>query len=427
MRVLLVDFHPFAAPVTPISLGNIGAVLKEQGHEVKVLSLGSTSRFSPDSFRVDVREFSPQLVGFGAYQRNLFYIHALAMMVKEVVPDAYIVFGGPQATFMPDEALAMLPAVDFLCRGEGESVAMAIVEAILSGETSGPISGTTSWDGEGGYVTGLAIVPPKDLDDYPSPWLSGVLDPAEMDEAIMLTSQGCPYQCAFCYTPAAFGRRIQAHSVERVMEDITYVAQHGSGRMWFADPNFSFNETRVVQILEGIARRDLGLNMWVETRADMLNQELIALMKRAGVYLIAMGLESASENVYPHLNKNLDPDRIRQAIEMAFAAGLDVELFSQYALPHERFDDAMQTLDFVKRAGVKIRGNSNAQQMQLYFGSKIASNPTAYGIKPLRSSYPPHVAIGTEFETEWLSKAEIEQVKAAWMAESLDGGKRVVS
>ena len=46
MRVLLIDINPFMPPVTPISLGNLGAVLKESGHEVEVMSLGSNSMFS---------------------------------------------------------------------------------------------------------------------------------------------------------------------------------------------------------------------------------------------------------------------------------------------------------------------------------------------------------------------------------------------
>ena len=427
MRVLLIDFNPFMVEATPISLGYLGASLKGHGHEIKVLSIGSTTNFSPTAFKGFIREYSPDIVGFGTYQRSIFHINAMASLVKEATPETFIVLGGPQITFLPDDSLSVLPAVDFLCRGEGELITLAVVDAILSGQTELPVPGITSRNPEGGYFTGSPVPPPKNLDEYPSPWLEGVLDPADMDESIMLTSRGCPHVCAFCYTPAAFGRKIRAHSVERVIEEIAFVANRGSGRLWFADPNFSFSETRVVEILEGIARRDLKVDMWIETRADMLNKDLISLMKRAGVNVIAMGLESASENVYTHLKKNLDPDRIRQAVEMAFDSGLDVELFSQYALPHERFEDAMQTLNFVKASGVKIRGNSNAQQMQIYYGSEIAADPAKFGIKPLRDSFQPCMAIGTEFETEWMSKDEIDRIKAAWKIESLDGGKRVVA
>ncbi len=427
MKILLIDFNPFMAAATPISLGYIGANAKASGHNVKVLSFGSTTFFSLADFRQFIKEYSPDITGFGTYQRNIFHIHALASMVKEACPTTCIILGGPQITFLPDDALSVLNSVDFLCRGEGETVIPALTESIESGQTNSPTPGTTSRNPEGGYFTGIPVESLTNLDEYQSPWLEGILDPAEMNEAIMLTSRGCPHACAFCYTPAASDRKIRAHSVERVIEEIAFVARRGSGRLWFADPNFSFNEKRVTEILEGIVNRGLDVDMWIETRADMLNRELIDLMKRAGVSMIAMGLESASENVYPHLNKNLDPDRIRQAIEMAFAAGLDVELFSQYALPYERFDDAMQTLKFVKDAGVKIRGNSNAQQMQIYHGSEIAADPTRFGVKPLRNSFQPCMGIGTEFETEWMTKAEIDRIKACWKAESLDGGKRIVA
>jgi radical SAM superfamily enzyme YgiQ (UPF0313 family) len=211
------------------------------------------------------------------------------------------------------------------------------------------------------------------------------------------------------------------------LEDIAWIARSGTGRLWFADPNFSFNHKRVVQILEGILSRDLKVRMWVETRADMLTSDLVTLMKRAGVRSIAMGLESASANVYPGLNKKIEPETIRQAARTALDSGLDVELFSQYALPGESLDDAFQTLRFVKECGVKIQGNSNAQQMQLYFGSQILSEPEKHGVRPLRKEFPPYLSIGAEFETEWMTSGEIKKIKRAWRAESLDGGKRVVS
>jgi radical SAM superfamily enzyme YgiQ (UPF0313 family) len=427
MRILLVDFNPFSPPVTPISTGYIGAYLKGRGHDVRVLGLGATSIFSEASFARYVEEFAPRLAGFGTYQRNIFHVRSMAAVVKGAVPGCNVILGGPQVTFMPDAALEALPDVDYLCRGEGEVVMAALAERLESGSVDGVLPGITARDGDGGYSTGHAVEPAGELDDYPSPWLTGVLDPAAMDESIMLTSRGCPYRCSFCYTPAAFGRAIRTHSVDRVVEEIAFVSERGSGRLWFADPNFSFRKSRVVEILEAVARRGIAPRMWIETRADMLDRELLALLKRVGVYMVAMGLESASPNVYPHLDKKLDPDGVRSATALAFDAGVDVELFSQYALPRERLEDAMETLRFVEAAGVKIRGNSNAQQMQIYFGSKVARDPASYGVKPLRKRFAPYHSIGTEFETEWMTENEIERVRQSWLAASADGGKRVVS
>jgi len=427
MNVLLIDISPFTEAVTPVSLGHIGAALAKCGHDIRIMSIGSSSTVSLAGIKNFLGEFRPRMVGFGTYQRNLPQIIALARLIKGVLPEASIVLGGPQASFMPDEGLAVLRDVDFLCRGEGEAVIEIITETVLSGDADQPVPGASRRTSDGRVLTGPPVEAARDLDEYPSPWLSGVLDAAAMDESIMLTSRGCPHNCVFCYTPAASDRKIRCNSVDRVVEEITFVAKRGTRRLWFADPNFSFSEKRVVGILEGILKRNLDLEMWIETRADMLTPDMIRLMKRAGVYLVAMGLESASPNVVPELNKNLKPDRIREAVRMALEGGLDVELFSQYALPNEALEDAKATLQFVKDCGVKIQGNSNAQQMQLYFGSDICSNYVRYGVTPLRERFPPYLSIGTEFETRWMSKREIDEIKRAWRAESMDGGKRVVS
>jgi radical SAM superfamily enzyme YgiQ (UPF0313 family) len=427
MRVLLIDINPFMPPVTPISLGNLGAVLKASGHAVEVISLGSNSMFSQQGVVSYLRRYRPHLIGFGTYQRNIPHVRALAQLAKRVLPDCRVVLGGPQATFMPDAAVSALREVDFLSRGEGEQVIRNIAEAMEQGVEGQPIAGATIRTAGGECISGPPIEVQRELDEYPSPWLTGVLDPAAMDESIILTSRGCPNNCCFCYTPAAFGPGTCSQSVERVLEDLAYVSQKGTGRLWFADPNFSFSETRVVEILEGILHRGLKVSMWIETRADMLTPELIDLMKRAGVHSIAMGLESASPNVYPALNKGIDPEQIGQAARTAIASGLEAELFSQFALPNETRDDALQTLRFVMDCGVKIQGNSNAQQMHLYFGTDLYANYGERGIKPLRSDLAPYLAIGGAFETDWMTSEEIMQVERAWRAESVDGGKRVVS
>jgi anaerobic magnesium-protoporphyrin IX monomethyl ester cyclase len=426
VNVLLIDVSPFGESVTPVSLGHVAAVLAERGHTVEILSIGVRSTLSPARLRKYLEERRPRLVGFGTYQRNLRHVLGFARLIKQTLPAVSVVLGGPQATFMPDEGFAVLPDVDFLCRGEGESVIVAIAEAI-EGDNERAVPGATRRTLEGQILTGPPLEAAGDLDRYPSPWLSGILDPSAMSESIVLTSRGCPHDCIFCYTPAAFARKIRCNSLDRVLDEVSYIAARGTGRFWFADPNFSFSEERVTAILDGILRRGLAVEMWIETRADLLNPALLRLMKRAGVYLVALGLESASPNVFPHLGKRLQPEEVRTAVRLAFDAGIDVELFSQYALPNERREDALATLQFVQDCGVQIRGNSNAQQMQLYFGSKICADYVRHGVIPLRASFPPYLSIGAEFATRWMSREDIEGVKNAWRAASLDGGKRVVS
>ena len=179
--------------------------------------------------------------------------------------------------------------------------------------------------------------------------------------------------------------------------------------------------------MDEILRKDLKIQIWLETRADLVNEELLKKMKAAGVYLIAYGLESASENVLKDLNKKISLDDMRRAIQLTQKHGIDVELFSQYGLPKETFEDAMKTLQFLKDNHIKIKGNSNSQQMQLYFGTEVFYLHQKYGIRPLEKDTPSYMSIGRQYETEYLSSDELKKIRTIWESESLDGVKRKVS
>jgi radical SAM superfamily enzyme YgiQ (UPF0313 family) len=272
------------------------------------------------------------------------------------------------------------------------------------------------------------VIPYRNLDEYPSPYLTdGLIDFLKTEEAIMLTSRGCPYQCIFCYTPNACKRKVRFHSIERVVEEMAWVSQKGLRKFWFADPSFSIDMERVDQLLDRILQKRVKGEIWLETRADLIDKALLKKMKAAGVTQVAYGLESASEKVLSFLKKKISLSHVRKAVKLTQEQGLDVELFTQYGLPNETFAEAIMTLQFLKDNNVPIRGNSNSQQTQIYFGTELFDHHAQYGIRPLEKSFPPYLSIGDQYETSCLSAADLQKIKAAWQKESLDGAKRKVS
>ncbi len=426
MKVLLLEVNPYVPVSMPISLGYLAAVLRAQGHEAVIRNIGEGTLLSPASFRELVLKIRPSLVGFAAYQRNMLVIKGMVQALKEVAPALKIILGGPQATFMPSQALAALPEVDFICRAEGEVVIREVVQALESGRTDEPIPGTTTRLAPDKWAEGPPLEAPEDLDLYPSPFLQETLDLQGLEEAIMLTSRGCPYNCLFCYTPRAFDHRIRYHSVERVLEEMAWLNRNGIHRFWLADPSFSFRRDRAEELLHGMLSRGIRGSIWLETRADLVDSDLLGLMAAAGVRTLALGLESASERVLAGVGKALSLSRLREAVTLAQKHGMEVELFSQYGLPQERYEDALETLAFVRDC-VPIRGNTNAQQMRLYFGTTFNDRYEAFGIRPMDQSRPPYVSIGARYETQWMGVEEIHRLRDLWKAASLDGGKRLVS
>ena len=426
MRILLFEVNPFSPPVIPISLGYLAAFLIKYGFKVKIINLSQKSGYSVKGLENLIKDFSPQLVGFSTYQRNILYVLGIARFIKEINKEIKIILGGPQITFMPSSALKNMSMVDYLCRCEGEITLLNVAKAIAGGNPFKDIKGVT-YRINGEIIETEKIEGYEDLDKYPSPHLMGIFDYSQVDEVIMLTSRGCPFNCIFCYTPVASKHKIKFHSVERVLEEIKWVVKKGKYRLWFADPNFSYKSERVREILEGILKEGLKVNIWLETRADLIDEDMIKLMKKTGVYTIAFGLESAVERVLKIIKKRLSLERLKKAISLAQKYGIEVELFSQYALPGETFEDALKTLEFVKSQGIKIQGNSNAQQMQLYFGTPVTENYKKFGIKPFSEKRPLYISIGDRYETETMNQKEISAIKSLWVKHSLDKGRRIVS
>ncbi|MCK5508195.1 MAG: radical SAM protein, partial [Desulfobacterales bacterium] len=189
----------------------------------------------------------------------------------------------------------------------------------------------------------------------------------------------------------------------------------------------SYKPLRLIGILDSILKEGLKLEIWLQTRADLVTSELLKKMKKAGVSTIAFGLESASERVLSKLGKHITSEKVAEAIKLAQNHGIEVELFTIYGLPYETFEDAVKTLEFVKKNNVKIMGNTNSQQMQIYFGTHIAQHYEDYNIRPLNNDRPAYLSIGSQYKTDHMGRSELRKIRQMWQNSSIDGGKRIVS
>jgi anaerobic magnesium-protoporphyrin IX monomethyl ester cyclase len=427
MNILLIEINPFAPTMTPISLGYIAAFLESKGFGTKILIVGQDTSLSRSGFHELITRFQPALVGLTAYQRTMLYVKGFAHLIKSMDKNIKVAIGGPQATFMPSAAFKALDDIDYICRSSGEATLLRVARAIKNGTPFSDLAGVSYKDPRGIVFDTPEIDDVTELDHYPSPYLNDIFDYSCMNEAVMLTSRGCPYNCIYCYTPHAFKHKIFFHSVDRVMEEIQWVAKKGIKRLWFADPNISYKPERLIEIFDRILTQGIEVKMWVQTRVDLVTSELMKMMKRAGVGVVAFGLESASDRVLTKLGKKINTEQVAGAIRLAQAQDIEVELFTLFALPYETFEDAVKTLEFVKKNNVKIMGNTNSQQMQIYFGTHLAKHYKDYNIRPLQNSRPAYMSIGSHYETEYFGIHEIQKIKNMWRAHSLDGGKRIVS
>jgi len=357
----------------------------------------------------------------------MLYVIGVARLIKSIDNNIKIAIGGPQATFMPLAAFAHMPDIEYICRSSGEVTLLRIARAIENGSPFSDLLGVSYKDPDGAVQDTDELEGFTDLDLYPSPFLCDIFDYSRMREAIMLTSRGCPHHCIYCYTPHAFNHKVTFHSIDRVIEEVRWIRKKGVRRLWFADPNISLKPARLVELLDRILKEGLEAEMWLQTRADLVNPRLMKKMKNAGVSTIAFGLESASERVMARLDKHVSIQKVAEAIRLAQNEDIEVELFTMFGLPYETYEDAVKTLEFVEENNVKIMGNTNSQQMQIYFGTHMERHYGDYNIRPLNNNRPVYLSIGCQYETDHMNYDEIQKIQGLWRAHSLDRGRRIVS
>jgi len=414
-RVLLYTLPPSGGDFFPISLGYIAASLKADDIEAVVAEVDQITERTGREVANFVITYKPTAVGFSVYQANIKLALQLARLVKMIDPEIVVVFGGPQAGFMPKEALRQMREVDVIMRGEGENLWPALVRCIIANSDPARIKGIVFMRDD----TVIETLPAPlvgDLDCLSSPFAFNVFDLRQHETAVMLTSRGCCFNCAFCYTPRAFGRRIRIHSPGRVLADMSICVKARIRRFFFADPSFTFDKKRVASIMRGIIKRRWKVDIWCETRTDLIDRPLLALMAKAGVRYIAYGLESVDPRVNKTLRKPIDLDQFEKIIKLTREVGIEPEVFTLYGLPGQSRESCFKTLDFLKRLGIKIVGNSAGQQLHLFFGTDIADAPARYGIRLLKKRRPLYLSPGTDFETKHMKRCDMVTVAKAYKA-----------
>lgn len=397
----------------PISCGYILANLEQHGFSGFILGDYKGTPLSPRTIAAAIKTLKPLALGFSAYEENINRVRVLASFAKHVNNGLPVVLGGPQITFMPGTALLQMPEVDVLCRGEGEIVMLDLARALEAGDDLSQVQGI-SFERNGEVVDTPCRQGPENLDDYPSPYLSNTIDPTGKERVMLFTSRGCSSPCTFCYTTRASNKKVRFHSVQRTIDEMSFLQNKGINDFWFADPNFAYSRERLEGLLEAMIDQVPGAGFWCQTRYNLVDNDLLELLKKAGAHTIAFGLESAHPPTLKKIRKGLDLEKMSEAIRLAQQAGMDVELFTQFGLPGDTVESSMKTLGFVRNNGVSINGNSISQQMHLFFGTPVSEKPAQHGIKPHEITRPAYQSICRDFCTETMSEEDIRRMSVIW-------------
>jgi radical SAM superfamily enzyme YgiQ (UPF0313 family) len=179
---------------------------------------------------------NPVLCGFSCYQWNRTYSIALAKKIKDKWPNCTIVFGGPEVTLEFQNY-----SIDSLIFGEGEVSFVQVLLDLLENKTPEKVYHQHRLD---------------DL-EIPSPYQLGLFDqlikeyPGTRWATTLETNRGCPFACTFCSVTYS---KVKKFSLERVEDDIKWIANNPVAYIFCADANFGIFKQRDVDIAKMIAK-----------------------------------------------------------------------------------------------------------------------------------------------------------------------------
>lgn len=294
-----------------------------------------------------VAALEPDVVGFSVTCWNARSVYDACRLLKRIVPDAYIVVGGPEVAPISEEVLAAQPSIDAVVRGEGEETFTELLSTLLKGRSPWRVEGVTARrDGEVISAPDRALI--GDLDSIPSPYLTGVLEPVE-GTAYIETYRGCPHRCGYCFEGKGFGR-LRYFSKERVEAEIESLATSAGLRSFsFIDPVFNLTADRLewfAEAMEAHVRRGVRMHT-IEVDIERIGPGEAALLRRAGVASVETGPQTVGEKALEVCRRTFDRDRFVAGVEALRAEGISVECDLIIGLPGDTASDVLDGMRFV--------------------------------------------------------------------------------
>ncbi|MBI4558976.1 MAG: cobalamin B12-binding domain-containing protein [Candidatus Hydrogenedentes bacterium] len=315
--------------IPDLGQGYLMSIARNAGHEVKFVDC-LLEHYTYDDFERAVREYAPDMVGLKAYSADLEPIAEMLRRIKAVSPSIATVLGGPHpSTEIPDQLFRQFPEMDYAIAGEAEPGFARFLERIAAGRTDLEDIQGLVWKDTGGAVRANPKTLVEDLSTLPMPaW--DLMDPrryrwgysfltARYPAAPMAMTRGCPYLCTFCGSYLVTGRKIRKRSVDGIIEEIRYLQKdYGVQTVDLVDENFSFDRNFVVEVCTKFLSENVKIawNCPYGVRLDRLDEETVKLMRRAGCFAFAVGIESGSNRILKQIKKALTVETVREKVHM---------------------------------------------------------------------------------------------------------------
>jgi radical SAM superfamily enzyme YgiQ (UPF0313 family) len=313
----------------------------------------------------------------------------IVRIVKKMSPKTIVVIGGSHTMALGKEIFDECKEIDFIVFGEGEITIKELMKTIEEKGDLHKVKGI-GFKEKGKIVITETREMIENLDEIPLPAyhlfdvkryvpIAGMFK--KLPFANMVSSRGCPYDCLFC-NKQVWGYKLRMRSPKSIIEEIKYLVKtYDIRELAFFDDTFTIDRDRTIEICRLIKEQAPGLIWKCSTRVNVVDLELLKIMKDSGCYSIGYGIESGNQDILNRVNKQITLEQSRSAIKWTKQVGIETRCYFMLNLPGDTIETTEQTLKFSKELDPDFVGFEITHPYpNTKLWKEIENNPTKYKI-----------------------------------------------
>lgn len=276
-----------------------------------------------------------------------------ARLAKHIRPDTVVLLGGPHPSMNPAASLDC-PHVDAVALGEGEQTIVDFLRAVETHRPWRSVPGLCLREGDSTVTT-----PPRplieDLDalgfahESARQTLIGYDRYPPTAFRFVFAIRGCPFGCVFCGSRHLWSRRVRYRSPQHVAAELSALQDLGLRFVHFDDDTFGVRADYIHALCHAVRSICPDLRWSCELHVNLVNDDILRTLRRAGCYRVQVGIESGSDAILRGMRKGFTVDRALTACRAIRRAGLELHAFFMVGFARETETTLAETLDVMRR------------------------------------------------------------------------------
>lgn len=309
-----------------------------------------------NNFACYILEKKPKAVGFYTICNSFITTIRIAEEINRINNSVKIFLGGPHASVVAKECLEAFSFIDVIAIGESEYNIMDIINCLLYKNDFDNVP-SVAYRTLGGVKVNASnrIVCNEELTKYTVydyyPYI------IEHNDVVLLEGgRGCPFACTFCSTSIFWGRKFRIKPINDLVTEMrNFNKLYGTTKFSLNHDLFTANRKYIIEFCNALIEQELIIEWYCSSRIDVLDKEIITLMRKANCTSIYLGIETGSARMQKIINKNLDLNNSIEKIRYLVQIGIKLTVSFIYGYPDETEEDFIETIkmiDIIRNIGV---------------------------------------------------------------------------